>query len=139
MLYLLDTNILSEPIATTPDPNIIAMLKRHQNEITTATPVWHELWYGCLRLPKSKKQVLIERYFNQVVASLPLLGYDERAARWHAHERVRLAKIGKMPPFVDGQIAAIAYTNGLALITKNISDFTSFAGLSAINWANDYS
>ena len=36
---------------TTPDGHVMTMLQRHQDEIVTAAPVWHELRYGCLRLP----------------------------------------------------------------------------------------
>ncbi len=53
---------------------------------------------------------------------IPLLPYDETAATWHAEERTRLVTAGKTPAFVDGQIAAIAYTNNLTLVTNNTSD-----------------
>jgi predicted nucleic acid-binding protein len=43
------------------------------------------------------------------------------AAEWHAAERARLAALGKTPPFVDGQITAIAYANSLTLVTLNSS------------------
>ncbi len=38
------------------------------------------------------------------------------------------------PPFVDGQIAAIAYVNNLILVTRNIEDFKNFADLKLENW-----
>jgi tRNA(fMet)-specific endonuclease VapC len=37
------------------------------------------------------------------------------------------------PAFVDGQIAAIAATQGLVLVTRNISDFVAFDGLQLLN------
>ena len=78
--------------------------------------VWHELWYGCYRLPPSAKRTLIEAYLKDVIArTIPILPYDQRAALWHAKERARLTLIGRMPPFADGQIAAVAATNGLGL------------------------
>ncbi len=63
-----------------------------------------------------------------------ILPYDDRAAEWHARERVRLASKGKMPPFVDGQIAAIAKVNRLVLVTRNIEDYESFSGLKTEYW-----
>ncbi|MGK7882028.1 MAG: hypothetical protein AB4060_18295 [Crocosphaera sp.] len=42
--------------------------------------------------------------------------------------------MGKTPAFVDGQIAAIAYTNQLILVTNNVSDFQDFQGLQIENW-----
>jgi len=56
------------------------------------------------------------------------------AAKWHACERARLQSIGKTPPFVDGQIAAIAYVNNLILVTRNITDFDSFSDLQIQSW-----
>jgi tRNA(fMet)-specific endonuclease VapC len=44
--------------------------------------------------------------------------------------------LGKTPPFVDGQIAAIALTHALALVTANPKDFKSFKGLTVLNWAS---
>ena len=107
--YLLDTNIVSEPLRRSPDPGILNRLKRHQDELAIASVVWHELWFGCQRLPLAAKRTAIEKYLNEVVAvSMPILPYDRPAAEWHAAERARLMRMGKTPPFVDGQIIAIA-------------------------------
>ena len=38
------------------------------------------------------------------------------------------------PPFVDGQIAAVAYVNDLTLITSNARDFEGFRGLRVRSW-----
>jgi tRNA(fMet)-specific endonuclease VapC len=39
-----------------------------------------------------------------------------------------------MPPFIDGQIAAIAMVNELALVTSNKADFSRFKGLRVTTW-----
>ncbi len=41
--FLLDTNILSEPLCSIPNSNVIEMLRRHENEIATATVVYYGL------------------------------------------------------------------------------------------------
>ena len=51
---------------------------------------------------------------------------DGEAALWHAEERARLTAQGRTPSYVDGQIAAIAKTNDLTLVTRNTSDFVRF-------------
>ena len=63
-----------------------------------------------------------------------ILPYDEHAAEWHAKERARLASLGQMAAFVDGQISAIAKVNSLVLVTRNSSDFKKFSGLQLENW-----
>jgi tRNA(fMet)-specific endonuclease VapC len=133
--YLLDTNILAEPLRPQPNDRILYHLKLHQDEIAIASVVWHEMWFGCYRLPLSAKRSAIETFLTQVVApSIPILPYDQEAASWHAAERARLTAIGKTPPFADGMIAAIAKTNNLVLVTFNLDDFGGFQDLQLESW-----
>ena len=133
--YLLDTNILSEPLRPAPNPETLNRLKRHQDQLATAAIVWHELLFGCYRLPVSAKRAAIENYLLQVVApSVEILPYDESAAEWHAVERARLTHTGKTPSFADSQIAAIAKTNDLILVTLNTPDYSDFQGLDIEDW-----
>jgi tRNA(fMet)-specific endonuclease VapC len=135
LAYLLDTNIISEPLRPVPNLTILESIKRHQDEIAIAAIVWHELWFGCSRLATSARRTAIETYLTQVVApSIPILVYDQHAAEWHAQERARLATLGKTPPFADGQIAAIAIVHNLTLITLNSDDFIAFQGLRLGDW-----
>ncbi len=133
--FLLDTNIISEPLRPAPNQQILERLQRHGTEIAIAAVVWHELWFGCYRLPASAKRTAIERYLKQIIAvTMPILPYDDQAAEWHAAERARLARVGKTPPFADGQIAAIAKRNDLILVTANLADYTAFEGVQIERW-----
>lgn len=133
--YLLDTNVVSEPLRPEPAPGTLRGISRHEGEMAIPSIVWHELQFGCLRLPKSRRRTAIERYLQDVVLStLPILDYDRAAAEWHALERARLAAVGKTPPFIDGQIAAIARVNELVLVTSNKTDFGAFKGLRLTSW-----
>lgn len=132
--YLLDTNILSEPIRPEPNQKILTKIKQHQDEIATATLVWHELLFGCKRLPVSRKRQTLEQYLYKTVSKMPILPYTEEAAEWHAQERARLSLIGKTPPFVDGQIAAIAKAYELIIVTVNVSDYEFFEEVIIENW-----
>lgn len=134
--YLLDTNVVSEPLRPEPAAGILRGIRMHEGEMAIPSIVWHELQFGCLRLSKSRRRTAIERYLQDVVlASFPILNYDRAAAEWHALERARLAAAGKTPPFIDGQIAAIARMNELVLVTSNKADFAGFKGLRLTNWA----
>ena len=135
--YLLDTNTLSEPARPVPNENVIHRLNIHQAEIVTASIVVHELVYGCLRLPESKRRDSLWGYIQESVLSLPILDYDREAALWHGQERARLTKLGKTPAFTDGQIASISYCNDLILVTNNVSDFQFFEGLRVENWFSE--
>lgn len=132
--FLLDTNIVSELLRPRPNTAVLERVRDCSDEIAIATPVWHELLFGCLRLPPSRRRAEIERALFEVVQPvLPILPYDEAAATWHARERARLFQ--QPPPFADGQIAAVARVHDLTLITANVSDFASFEGLRVENWA----
>ena len=134
--YLLDTSIVSVPVSKKPDPAILKRLDEHGAECAIAAPVWHELTYGCRRLPKGKRRMALEAYLGDVVRpSFPNLPYDEAAATWHGEERARLEALGRMPRFVDGQIAAVAHVHGLVLVTTNETDFVGFKGLTIENWS----
>lgn len=133
--YLLDTNVLSEPLRPVPNRRVMQRLRRFEDRIVTASVVWHELRYGACRLPQSNKRSAIEKFLESVVGgTIPILPYDERVARWHAAERARLEKIGKTPAFVDSQIAGTAKVNGLTLVTRNVGNYSLFEGLTVENW-----
>ncbi len=57
-----------------------------------------------------------------------------RAEAPGAPQRARLEKRGSPPSFVDGQIAAIAATRGMILVSRNVRDFERFEGLALENW-----
>ena len=135
MRYLLDTNVVSEPLRPKPSPSVIRRLNEIDDDAAIGAPVWHELRFGCARLPPSRRRERFEHYIDTVVlANFPVLEYDREAADWHALERARLTASGRTPPFVDGQIAAIAYVNDMILVTTNARDFQDFDGLRVEGW-----
>lgn len=133
--YLLDTNVVSEPLRPAPNRAIVRNLQRYEDRIAIPCIVWHELRFGAERLPSSRRRQAIDSYLEEVVgAAIPILEYDRVAAEWHARERARLTGRGTPPPFADGQIAAIAHTRDLTLVTLNEHDFRRFDGLRVVSW-----
>lgn len=134
--YLLDTNVVSEPTKPSPCAGVMRQLHEHKDEMAIPSLVWHELRFGCSRLPRSRRRSMLEDYLEGVVLrNFPILGYSQDAADWHAVERARLEATGLTPPIIDGQIAAIAYVNKLILVTSNRTDFQSFRGVPLQDWA----
>lgn len=133
--YLLDSNVLSEPARPHPNVYVQARLAAHRSVVCTAALVLHEMRYGIARMPEGRRKEALTHYLEHTVMQrLPILAYDREAALWHAEERARLAAQGRTPPFVDGQIAAIAMVNNLTLVTRNTADFAEFAALPVENW-----
>lgn len=136
--YLADTNIVSELMRSRPNITVQTAWETHNREIAISTISWHELLAGAFLLPTSKRRSALENFLSQQLLNrVDILPYDQAAAKWHAIERARLTQIGRTPSFPDGQIAAIAATNNLTLVTRNVSDFADFDGLQIENWFDE--
>lgn len=135
LIYLVDTNTISETEQMQPIPQVVAKLAANRGRIALAAVSWHELLYGYHRLPESKRKERVGFFIEHTVQPyVPVLPYDAAAAEWFAKERARLSQMGRTPSYPDGQIAAIAATNRLVLVTRNVSDFADFAGLEVEDW-----
>lgn len=134
MRYLLDTNVVSEVTRPNPDPAVVDRLAEAEGVAALAAVTWHELRYGLARLPAGRRRDGLEAFLLSLPVRYPVLPYDRDAALWHAQERVRLEASGVAPPFADGQIAAIAATRGLSLVTRNVADFRHFLGIGVEIW-----
>lgn len=135
LIYLLDSNILSEPTKPQPHRHVVDLLDEHAHHVAMSVITWHELLYGCKRLPNGKKKTRLLRYFEELIApNVPILPFTRDMALWLADERSRLAGVGRSKPFVDGQIAATAAVEGMTLVTRNTKDFVDYEGLQFENW-----
>ncbi|MCG8423979.1 MAG: type II toxin-antitoxin system VapC family toxin [Proteobacteria bacterium] len=133
--FALDTNVLAEPLKATPNAGVMRKLQKHDGQLCIPTPVWHEMWFGCLRLPSGKRRRVIAKYLVDVLQpAVPLLPYSAEAAKWHAAQRARLIKTGRTPTFVDGQIAAVAVEHKLTLVTANLGDFKAYSDIKVVDW-----
>jgi tRNA(fMet)-specific endonuclease VapC len=133
--YLLDTNILSELSKDKPNSNVIANIYSNGNSCSTAALVIHELNYGIKRLVTGKLKKNLQQFLKQLeIYQFQVLPYDNTVALYHATERARLVSKGLTSSFIDGQIASIAVSNHLTLVTRNIDDFKHFTDLSLENW-----
>lgn len=138
MNVLLDTNVLSEPLREHPHPVVMEQLQRGGHQLSTGSVVIHEMAYGVHRLPGGRKRERLAAYLEGLLESgLQVLPYDAEAALWHGEQRAVLEAEGRRPAFADGQIAAIAATNDLVLVTRNIRDFIPFQGLRLLDWFSE--
>jgi tRNA(fMet)-specific endonuclease VapC len=134
--FLIDTRVVVEPIVRAPDAEVLRRLRKKAPECALAAPVWQELLLAVETLPAgSERRILVERYLQEVVRpSFPILPYDDAAAGWHARETARRARAGTRMPRVDGEIAAIAVTAGLALVTTTPKHFAGYPSLRVETW-----
>lgn len=134
LIYLLDTNVISELEKQAPNRHVEQNVSKYMQQSVISAISWHEIWHGYHLLAPSKRKLLLKKFLEETVRKLVILPYGDEAAEWHAQERGRLSKIGLTPPFVDGQIAAVAAVNNLILVTRNVTDFADFQDIVIENW-----
>jgi tRNA(fMet)-specific endonuclease VapC len=133
--YLLDTNIISEPLAKRPNAGVMSKIEANRDRLNIAVVTWEEVRFGMHLLPPGRRREQIRDYLdNRIRPSLPILSFDARAAEWQAEHRARLRRTGRTPAYADAQIAAVAAVNGLVLVTRNTGDFADFEGLRIECW-----
>lgn len=136
MKYLLDTNILSELVRPRPDPRVMSRARALESVCVTSSTVYLELWTGVEVLPDTERARYLREGYRSMFApgGLKVLSFDVTAAGWLARESARLRRSGLPRPMLDSQIAAVAVTRELILVTRNLADFACFEGLRLENW-----
>ena len=135
IVYLLDTNIVSELFRPAPDERVVSAFRAHDGMMAIPAVVWHELLVGLARLPDGQRKRRIRAGIYDVVApSLPVLPYTKSAAALHADMRSAAEATGTPLGYADGMIAATARSNNLLLVTRNTADFDRVPGLPVENW-----
>ena len=132
MKYLVDANVLSEPTKPSPDPLVVDWLRAHESDIAVDPVIIGELRFGILILPQGKKRMALERWFSTGVGRLHCLPWDADTGLKWAELLARLRKAGKAMPIKDSFIAATAMAYGLAVVTRNHTDFAK-AGVRVID------
>ncbi|WP_299069844.1 type II toxin-antitoxin system VapC family toxin [Accumulibacter sp.] len=128
--YLLDTNAWIGLLKG--HPAIAAGVGRAGiDALYLCAPVWAELWFGAC---KSQRIAENQARIRELVAHIPSLSFDDRAAEHCGDIRALLAREGRPIGPYDLQIAAIARAGGLSVVTRNVSEFSRVPGLSIENW-----
>ncbi len=121
---LLDTNVISELTRDEPDARVISFLNRHR-ALWVSSIVLHELEFGLRLLPAGRRREGLQAVVARFVAEyadriLPLARREAEAA---AELRVHAQRSGRVLHLGDALIAGTAKAHGLALATRNVTDF----------------
>lgn len=131
MKFLLDTNVCVVYL-NQPQSNVAAELHRHRPQnIAVCSVVKAELFYGAMKSRQPERTLTKQQQFLQAFQSLP---FSDDAALLFGQIRADLHRQGNPIGPYDLQIAAIALTNGLTLVTHNTREFSRIDGLQLTDW-----
>ena len=126
-MILLDTNVVSEVMKTTPSERVLEWLNRQESSsLYVSTVTIGEITYGLHILPEGKRRSGLAERFEQFIAlafAQRVLAYDEPASRKYGEIMGTRKELGRPMSVPDGQIAAIARVSHLTIATRNITDF----------------
>ncbi|WP_372785309.1 type II toxin-antitoxin system VapC family toxin [Phenylobacterium sp.] len=135
-MIVLDTNVVSEPLRPTRDPNVLAWLDRQNIETLFLSAIsLAELRYGVAALPDGRRKGGLGAALEGRIVALfgpRVLAFDSAAADAYAVIRARAKTAGKAIAATDGYIAATAVAHGFTVATRDTAPFVS-AGVPVIN------
>lgn len=130
-MWLPDTNVWIALI--NPRPSLVKQRfeSRTPDRIFLCDVVQAELYYGAFRSARRDENLALLLRLFSTFASLP---FDSTAARACGEIRATLAAAGTPIGPYDLQIAAIALTRGLNVVTHNSAEFSRVPGLTIEDW-----
>lgn len=131
-MYLLDTNIVSYWMRG--HRPLLNRIKSHSpSDLSISTITLAEIYYGIEKSPSKKKERRIK--IEQIRSILKVHPFDEAAAGKYGIIRAQLEKKGVVISERDLQIASIAVSKGLWIITHNVREFNRVENLKLEDWA----
>lgn len=135
-MLVVDTNVLSELMRPTPNAVIASWVGARATSSLHLTAISEaELRFGLAIMPPGRRRdglaEGLERMLRTGFASR-VLPFDSAAASAYAQIAAARRSIGRPMPEADCQIAAIARSRGMAVVTRNVSDFAD-AGIDVID------
>ncbi len=126
-MIVLDTNVLSESLRPAPNENVLAwMAAQPRSALFTTTVVEGEILFGIRLLPNGARRDALHRAVQSIFSedfSGCVLPFDSDAAESYAEIAAARRESGRPISQFDAMIAAVAYSRGAVLATRNTKDF----------------
>ena len=124
MSWLVDTDVLSQPVKTSGNRSVIAWLEREQAECYTSTIVIAQLAYW-IRTKEGPARARLQMWLRQSIEAMEgrILSFNIGTAHVWADQKFLFEQSGRRMPVEDSYIAATARRHGLTIVTGNDRDF----------------
>ncbi len=130
--YLLDTNIVIYVLKRRPI-EALSVFNANSSRMAISSITLAELLHGAENSSRASDNLLtIEDFCSR----LDVLPYGLKAAQHYGAIRAALEKQGRAIGVNDLHIAGHARSEGLVLVTNNVSEFTRVPALEVENWVN---
>jgi toxin FitB len=138
MRFLLDTNVISEPMKARPNAGVLAWLAEvDEDSVFLSVVTITELRHGIERLVAGKRRDHLDRWLRTDLESRfegRILPVDLEIADACARLVARSESMGRPIEPRDAFIAATAQVHGLTLVTRNTSDFEATVNAIVTPW-----
>ena len=127
MTILLDTNVLSEILRTSPDPAVLEWFsKQRDDELHVSAVTQAEMLLGVRLLPQGKRRQRLDdamRGLFDTDFAGRVLPFDAPSVAHYVEVVATRRRAGRPISQFDAQIAAIALQNDASLATRDLGDF----------------
>jgi toxin FitB len=122
--WLLDADVLSQPVKTRGNRAVIEWLEREQGACYTSTIVIAQIAYW-VRTKEGRTRTRLQQWLRRSVEALEgrILSFNVATAHVWADQRFLLEQAGQLMPVEDSYIAATARRHDLTIVTGNDKDF----------------
>ena len=134
MIYLIDSNVVSESMRPAPSARVVTWLDRHAGNCAMPTVAIFEVRAGINSMPPGRRRDELMGAFERIVARFGprVVSFDRPSAEMAAELASVSASAGRTMTTGDVQIAGIAGAYGLTLVTRNVKDFAAI-GIDLVN------
>ena len=138
MSFLLDTNVISEPMKARPNAGVLTWLAEvDEDNIFLSVVTITELRYGIERLATGRRRDHLEKWLRKDLGSRferRILPVDIEIADACGRLVARSESMGRPIEPRDAFIAATAEVHALTLVTRNASDFEATVKAIVMPW-----
>jgi len=132
-MYIFDTDIYTNVMKKVPSEKLLNRLKKlpRRDQFTTTITIG-EVYYGIMKA--SNRARLLKIFENVLLPRATILPFGFSAAKKYGAIRSFLEKQGTLLAHADLQIASIALSMKMTIITGNLKHFQRIPQLTAENW-----
>ena len=134
MSFLVDTNVVGEPMKPKPERRVVAWLRDNESGLYISTITIGEIRRGIERLPGGSRKMLLMGWLAMLCERMGgrILSFNTSTAHVWGQLKAKWDKEGISVPSLDSQIAATAQRHQLAVVTRNTADFEK-TGVKVLN------